>query len=244
MRGSFSTPSNECKRVHTTTDRPTDARKRRERCSVRARENDTKNPLQDHARKPPVVGTRKNRDKDAQTKAHVSYLDDGAQNSRGWCNPPGASPDTINRSSRPRLSRANRRCPELRSVTRTPFTANLFGYVSVCELFLSRRRPLATSWWELPQRVSNFLSQRKRGTFSLCVCLLLPVSAAPRQIPLCSMDDPPVSLFNNNNALFCVCVLSVLWGEKALTVHPKTEASFRSVNCSGVGSVWVKLIRI
>ena len=54
------------------------------------------------------------------------------------------------------------------------------------------------------------------------------------------MDDPPVSLFNNNNALFCVCVLSVLWGEKALTVHPKTEASFRSVNCSGVGSVWVK----
>ena len=213
MRGSFSTPSNECKRVHTTTDRPTDARKRRERCSVRARENDTKNPLQDHARKPPVVGTRKNRDKDAQTKAHVSYLDDGAQTSRGWCNPPGASPDTINRSSRPRLSRANRRCPELRSVTRTQFTA-------------------------------NFLSQRKRGTFSLCVCLLLPVSAAPRQIPLCSMDDPPVSLFNNNNALFCVCVLSVLWGEKALTVHPKTEASFRSVNCSGVGSVWVKLIRI
>ena len=86
---------------------------------------------------------------------------------------------------------------------------------------------------------TNFLSQRKRGTFSLCVCLLLPVSAAPRQIPLCSMDDPPVSLFNNNNALFCVCVLSVLWGEKALTVHPKTEASFRSVNCSGVGpSVW------
>jgi len=113
-----------------------------------------------HARKPPpVVGTRKNRDKDAQTK--VSYLDDGAQTSRGWCNPPGASPDTINRSSRPRLSGANRRCPELRSVTRTPFTANLFGYVSVFELFLSR---------------TNFLSQRKRGTFSLCVCLLLPLT--------------------------------------------------------------------
>lgn len=74
VRGSFSTPSNECKRVHTTTDRPTDARKRRERCSVRARENDTKNPLQDHARKPPVVGTRKNRDKDAQTKKSTRIL--------------------------------------------------------------------------------------------------------------------------------------------------------------------------
>ena len=71
VRGSFSTPSNECKRVHTTTDRPTDAGKRRERCSVRARENDTKNPLQDHARKPPVVGTRKNRDKRANKSTRI-----------------------------------------------------------------------------------------------------------------------------------------------------------------------------
>ena len=46
VRGSFSTPSNECKRVHATTDRPTDAGKRRERCSLRAtRENDAKNLL-------------------------------------------------------------------------------------------------------------------------------------------------------------------------------------------------------
>ena len=203
MRGSFSTPSNECKRVHTTTDRPTDARKRRERCSVRARENDTKNPLQDHARKPPVVGTRKNRDKDAQTKAHVSYLDDGAQTSRGWCNPPGASPDTINRSSRPRLSRANRRCPELRSVTRTPFTANLFGYVSVFELFLSR---------------TNFLSQRKRGTFSLCVCSLLPLMLRRARVLSARWTTLP-SLFNNNNALFSfLCyVRFVLCGEKELS---------------------------
>ena len=91
-----------------------------------------------------------------------------------------------------------------------------------------------------PNGQTNFLSQRKRGTFSLCACVLLPVSAAPRQIPLRSMDDPPVSLFKNDNALFRTCVLSVLWGEKELfTVHPKTEASFRSVNCSGgVGSVW------
>jgi hypothetical protein len=236
------TSANECTRRPT--DRPTrgnderDALSAREKTILKILCKITRENLPLWEREKIETKTRK------QKKAHVSYLDDGAQTSRGWCNPPGASPDTINRSSRPRLSRANRRCPELRSVTRTPFTANLFGYVSVCELFLSRRRPLATSWWELPQRVSNFLSQRKRGTFSLCVCLLLPVSAAPRQIPLCSMDDPPVSLFNNNNALFCVCVLSVLWGEKALTVHPKTEASFRSVNCSGVGSVWVKLIRI
>jgi hypothetical protein len=45
VRGSFSTYSNECKRVHATTDRPTDAGKRRERCSLRARENDAKNLL-------------------------------------------------------------------------------------------------------------------------------------------------------------------------------------------------------
>ena len=143
VRGSFSTPSNECKRVHATTDRPTDAGKRRERCSLRAtRENDAKNLLR-------KITTRENlptlweREKietktRKQTKARVSYLDDGAQTSRGWCNPPGASPDTINRSSRPRLSRANRRCPELRSVTRTPFTAEslwicvrVFGHVPV-----------------------------------------------------------------------------------------------------------------
>ena len=46
------TSANECTRRPT--DRPTDARKRRERCSVRARENETKNPPQDRARKPPV----------------------------------------------------------------------------------------------------------------------------------------------------------------------------------------------
>lgn len=163
------------------------------------------------------MGTRKNRDKDAQTK--VSYLDDGAQTSRGWCNPPGASPDTINRSSRPRLSRANRRCPELRSVTRTPFTANLFGYVSVFELFLSR---------------TNFLSQRKRGTFSLCVCLLLPVSAAPRQIPLCSMDDPPVSLSLLTTTRYSrFCGMSVLfYGERRNSQSTqKQRLAFRSVKC-------------
>ena len=136
VRGSFSTPSNECKRVHATTDRPTDAGKRRERCSLRAtRENDAKNLLRKITTRenlPPLWEREKIETKTRkQTKARVSYLDDGAQTSRGWCNPPGASPDTINRSSRPRLSRANRRCPELRSVTRTPFTANLFGYVSV-----------------------------------------------------------------------------------------------------------------
>ena len=96
------------------------------------------------------------------------------------------------------------------------------------ELFLSR---------------TNFLSQRKRGTFSLCACVLLPVSAAPRQIPLRSMDDPPVSLFNNNNARYSVCACCPFYGERkknSQSTPPKTEASFfRSVNCSGgVGSVW------
>ncbi len=90
----------------------------------------------------------------AQTKAYVSYLDDGAQTSRGWCNPPGASPDTINRSSRPRLSRANRRCPELRSVTRTPFTAILFGLCVRVWASLSRTR----------KKMRHLL-------FSLCVCV-------------------------------------------------------------------------
>ena len=44
------------------------------------------------------------------------------------------------------------------------------------------------------------------------------------------MDDPPVSLFTNNNALFSFLryVRFVLWGEKELTIHPKTEALFSS----------------
>lgn len=113
------TSANECTRRPT--DRPTRGNDERDALSARREKTMLKiSSARSHARKPPpVVGTRKNRDKDAQTK--VSYLDDGAQTSRGWCNPPGASPDTINRSSRPRLSGANRRCPELRSVTRTPF---------------------------------------------------------------------------------------------------------------------------
>jgi hypothetical protein len=224
VRGSFSTPSNECKRVHATTDRPTDAGKRRERCSLRAtRENDAKNLLRKITTRenlPPLWEREKIETKTRkQTKARVSYLDDGAQTSRGWCNPPGASPDTINRSSRPRLSRANRRCPELRSVTRTPFTANLFGYVSVFELFLSR---------------TNFLSQRKRGTFSLCVCSLLPLTLRRARFLSARYGRPSrLSLFTNNNALFSFLryVRFVLWGEKELTIHPKTEAAFRSVKC-------------
>ena len=211
------TSANECTRRPT--DRPTRGNDERDALSARREKTLLKiSSARSHARKPPpVVGTRKNRDKDAQTK--VSYLDDGAQTSRGWCNPPGASPDTINRSSRPRLSRANRRCPELRSVTRTPFTANLFGYVSVFELFLSR---------------TNFLSQRKRGTFSLCVCLLLPVSAAPRQIPLCSMDDPPVSLSLLTTTRYSrFCGMSVLfYGERRNSQSTqKQRLAFRSVKC-------------
>ena len=203
MRGSFSTYSNECKRVHATTDRPTDAGKRRERCSLRARENDAKNLLRKITREnlPPLWEREKIETKTRkQTKARVSYLDDGAQTSRGWCNPPGASPDTINRSSRPRLSRANRRCPELRSVTRTPFTANLFGYVSVFELFLSR---------------TNFLSQRKRGTFSLCVCLLLPLTLRRDRFLSARWTTLPSLSLLTTTRYSRFCVTSVLfYGER------------------------------
>ena len=113
-------------------------------------------------------------------------------------------------------------------MTRTPFTANLFGYVSVC---------LATSRWELPQRTeTNFLSQRKRGTFSLCACVLLPVSAAPRQIPLRSMDDPPVSLSlrtTTRSSRFCVTSpFCFIMGREGTHNPPKNnEAAFRSVQC-------------
>ena len=100
-------------------DRPTDKRKRERDALLRERKRN-KNPARSREKTSRCGKTRKNRAQKRVT--YVSYLDDDAQTSRGWCNPPGASPDTINRSSRPRLSRAYRRCPELRSLTRTPFT--------------------------------------------------------------------------------------------------------------------------
>ena len=151
----------------------------------------------------------------AQTKAYVSYLDDGAQTSRGWCNPPGASPDTINRSSRPRLSRANRRCPELRSVTRTPFTANLFGYVSVFELF----------------PVLIFFLKEKEAPPSAFVCSSLFGLRRARLLSARWTTLP--SLFNNNNALFsflCYVRFVLLWRRNS-QIHPKQRLPFLSVNC-------------
>ena len=241
------TSANECTRRPT--DRPTRGNDERDALSARREKTMLKisSARSQREKTSPRCGNEKKIETKTrkQTKARVSYLDDGAQTSRGWCNPPGASPDTINRSSRPRLSRANRRCPELRSVTRTPFTANLFGYVSVCELFLSRRRPLATSWWELPQRVSNFLSQRKRGTFSLCACVLLPVSAAPRQIPLRSMDDPPVSLSLLTTTRYSrFCGMSVLfYGERRHSQSTQKQRGCLSL-CKVLVLVPFGLIRI
>ena len=111
----FSSRTNECKRR-----RPTDRQeKERERCAS-AREKTKEKSRKITQENLPLWEREKNRAQKRVT--YVSYLDDDAQTSRGWCNPPGASPDTINRSSRPRLSRAYRRCPELRSLTRTPFT--------------------------------------------------------------------------------------------------------------------------
>ena len=56
------------------------------------------------------------REQTKEAKRTHTYLD-----TLGSSNPPGASPDTTNRSSRPRLSTEYRRCPELRSLTRTPY---------------------------------------------------------------------------------------------------------------------------
>ena len=59
---------------------------------------------------------RRERTNTKEAKRTHTYLD-----TLGSRNPPGASPDTTNRSSRPRLSTEYRRCPELRSLTRTPY---------------------------------------------------------------------------------------------------------------------------
>jgi len=67
------------------------------------------------------------REQTKEAKRTHTYLD-----TLGSRNPPGASPDTTNRSSRPRLSTEYRRCPELRSLTRTPYKIRAkkkYGYV-------------------------------------------------------------------------------------------------------------------
>ena len=162
-------------------DRPTDRRgERRERCSLRARENDAKiSSARSQREKTSRCGNEKKIETNAQTKAYISYLDDGAQTSRGWCNPPGASPDTINRSSRPRLSRANRRCPELRSVTRTPQLISL----DMC--------PCLSSFFPV---LIFFLKEKEAPSPSACVRSSLLRCAAPHTLSHTRHGRPSPSL--------------------------------------------------
>lgn len=70
---------------------------------------------------------RRERTNTKEAKRTHTYLD-----TLGSRNPPGASPDTTNRSSRPRLSTEYRRCPELRSLTRTPYKIRAKKKLDMC----------------------------------------------------------------------------------------------------------------